>query len=395
MAKHAVLSPSSAERWISCPASIRMIAEVGPGATSTYAEEGTCAHALAEIEGRYAFGMITAAARTREVNRWRKEWQRKIGLTEEQEEEMAVHVATYVRLVQSRAERYPNSTVLFEQRVPTGLPDGGAGTSDAVIVSPVHVEIIDLKYGSGKFVFVTRNPQLRLYGVGVLEFFGDILGDTEHVFITVCQPRMTNEDGSPNIATEEISAAELVAWRDSIIPIAEEALGDDAHFGPSEEACQWCPAAGQCRAQMEWATSADFGTAADTMTNEEIADALGQLTAIRHWCDAVEKVSLDKIFSKREQVPGWKVVRSGGRRSISDHEGAIQALLARGHSLDEISNRKAKGIGDLETLLGKAEFESVLSPFVSKPPGKPSLAPETDPRPSIDPNDEAQKEFSE
>lgn len=394
MAKHAVLSPSSAERWISCPASIRMIAEVGPGGTSSYAEEGTCAHALAEIECRFAFGQITAAARTREVNLWRKEWQRKIGLTEEQEEEMVTHVATYVALVQERAARYPNSTVLFEQRVPTGVPSCW-GTSDTVIVSPVHVEIIDLKYGSGTFVIVTRNPQLRLYGVGALDFFGDILGDTEEVFITVCQPRMENDEGQPNIATEQISAAELLAWRDSIIPIAEEALGDDARFGPSEEACRWCPAAGQCRAQMEWATSLDFGTAADAMTNEEIADALEMLAAIRKWCDAVEQVALDKMFSKREQVPHWKVVRSGGRRSITDPEGAIEALLARGHALDEISTRKPKGIGDLEKLLGKPEFESVVAPFVTKPPGKPSLAPETDPRPSIDPNDEAQKEFGE
>jgi len=394
MAKHAVLSPSSAERWLSCPASIRMIAEVGPGETSTYAEEGTCAHALGEIECRYAFGQITAAARTREVNRWRKEWQRKIGLTEEQEEEMAVHVATYVALVQERAERYPNSTVLFEQRVPTGVPSCW-GTSDAVIVSPVHVEIIDLKYGSGKFVVVTRNPQLRLYGVGALDFFGDILGDTEQVFITVCQPRMENDEGQPNIATEEISAEELLAWRDSIIPIAEEALGDDARFGPSEEACRWCPAAGQCRAQLEWATSLDFSRDADTLSNEEIAEALQDLTAIRQWCDAVEKVALDKVYSKREKVPGWKVVRSGGRRSIPDSEGAIEVLLARGHALDEISTRKVKGIGDLEKLLGKTEFESVLEGFIIKPPGKPSLAPETDTRPSIDPNDEAAKEFSE
>jgi hypothetical protein len=386
--QHAVLSPSSAERWIQCPASVRLSQQAGPGTTSVYAEEGTCAHALGEIEARLAFGMITPAQHVREVNRWRKFWQKKIGLTEEQEEEMAVHCAAYVVLLKERMERFPNSTLLLEQRVPTGVPSCW-GTSDAVIVSPVHVEIVDLKYGSGTFVLVNGNPQLRLYGVGALEAFGDVLGDTEQVFITVFQPRMEN------IATEEISATDLRAWRDSIVPIAEEALGDDAHFGPSEDACRWCPVAGDCRARMEWATAMDFGTSPDLLDNAEIADALERIPAIMQWCEAVRALALDKAYSKGEPIPGWKVVRSGGRRSITDHEAAIDALVQIGHSLDEVSTRKAKGIGELEKLLGKTEFERVLAPYVSKGTGSPSLAPEDDDRPSINPNDEAQKEFSE
>lgn len=388
MAQHAVLSPSSAERWIQCPASVRLSQQAGPGTTSIFAEEGTCAHSLGEIEARLAFGMITPAQHVRLVNKWRRDWQRKIGLTEEQEEEMAVHCADYVALLKDRMARHPNSTLLLEQRVPTGVPSCW-GTSDAVIVSPVHVEIVDLKYGSGTFVMVVGNPQLRLYGVGALEAFGDLLGDTEEVYITVFQPRMEN------VATEEMTATELRAWRDSIIPVAEEALGDDAHFGPSEDACRWCPAAGDCRARMEWATQLDFGTSPDRLDNEEIAEALERIPSIMQWCEAVRALALDKAYSKGERIPGWKVVRSGGRRSITDHEAAIDVLVQIGHSLDEVSTRKAKGIGDLEKLLGKAEFERVLAPYVSKGTGSPSLATEDDDRPAIDPNHEAAKEFGE
>lgn len=386
--KHAVLGPSSAERWIQCPASVRMAQEVGPGETSTYAEEGTCAHALGEIEASLEFGMITPAQHVRAVNKWRAHWQRAIGLTEEQEEEMAAHVATYVNLLKERMARHPGSVLLLEQRVPTGVPSCW-GTADAVIVSPVHVEIVDLKYGAGVFVMVTGNPQLRLYGVGGLEAFGDILGEPDMVYITVCQPRMDN------IATEEIPADELRAWRDSIVPIAELALGDDAPFGPSDEACRWCPAAGQCRAQLEWATSADFATDPFVLSNEEIGDVLARVPAIVKWCEAVQKVALDKIYSRHEDVPGWKVVRSGGRRAITDPDAAVEALLEVGYALDDVSTRKPKGIGDLEKLLGKPKFEEVLGPYVVKGTGSPSLAPDTDSRPSINPNDEAKKEFSE
>lgn len=387
--QHAVLSPSSAERWISCPASVRMASEVGaPPSTNIYAEEGTCAHELGELEARLSFGMITAAQATRERNKRRTRWQKKIGLTEEQEEEMATHIAGYVILLHERMDRHPGSVLLLEQRVPSGVPSCW-GTSDAVIVSPVHVEIIDLKYGMGIFVMVNGNPQLRLYGVGALEAFGNLLGTIEDVFITVYQPR------KDNVATEEMSAEDLVAWRDSIIPIAESALGDDAPFGPSEEACRYCPAAGQCRAQLEWATSVDFADDPFILSNEEIADVLTRVPAIIKWCEAVQTLALDKIYSKREHLPGWKVVQSGGRRAITDPDAAIEALLAVGHALDEVSVRKPKGIGDLEKLLGKTEFESVLGPYVAKGTGKPSLAPEDDSRPSIDPNDEAQKEFTE
>ena len=47
---HANLSPSSSERWISCPASVRLINAL-PKADddgSVYAREGTLAHALAD-----------------------------------------------------------------------------------------------------------------------------------------------------------------------------------------------------------------------------------------------------------------------------------------------------------------------------------------------------------
>ena len=61
---HAKLSPSSAERWISCPASVRAIkaarAEgvIGDDEGSAYAREGTLAHGLAELEAELDVGRL-------------------------------------------------------------------------------------------------------------------------------------------------------------------------------------------------------------------------------------------------------------------------------------------------------------------------------------------------
>ena len=46
--KHALLSPSSAARWMRCPASVVVTRDM-PEDSSPYAIEGTCAHRLAEL----------------------------------------------------------------------------------------------------------------------------------------------------------------------------------------------------------------------------------------------------------------------------------------------------------------------------------------------------------
>lgn len=382
--EHAVLSPSAAERWISCPASIRVGSTLPAQAETAYAMEGTCAHELGEIEARLAFGMITAAEHTRLRNTWRKDWE----VDEDTEEEMSVHVAAYVAFIQERAAAYPDTQVLLEQRLHTGVPSCW-GTGDCVLVSPVHVEAVDLKYGAGVRVDAEGNPQVRLYGVGALEGIADLLGDVDTVIVTIFQPRI----GGGHVSSETLTADELRAWRDSIIPVAEEALGEHAHFGPSEEACRWCPAAGQCRAQLEWATANDFATDPDVLSPAELADALDQIPAIQQWIEAVQTITLDMAYSKGVPLPGYKVVRSGGKRSIPDQQGAIDFLVEQGHSLEEVSKRSLRGIGELEALLGKDGFAETLHDYIKPPVGRPALVPEDDNRPAINPNTEAMKEF--
>lgn len=358
---HAKLSPSGSERWLNCPASIRMEAELKAQGIededSPYAREGTAAHALGELKARYKILESMSYKEYEErYTLWTHEYQDILSVPDVSIEDMEDHTDAYVELIKERVLRYPNSALMLEQRLDTGVPTCW-GTSDTVIVSPQHVEIIDFKYGSGVFVDAEDNSQLRLYAVGALDMYGNLLGHTEVVRITVHQPRMDNT------STEEITPLELRAWRDNyVIPIAEVALGDDAPFGPSDEACRWCPASGRCKAQLEAVFAEDFDREPESMGPDEMADVLPKIDQIKQWLAAFEIAALNMAYSEGKDIPGYKVVMSGGKRSVADPEGAIEALTAAGYELEQIGEPgefKINGIGKLETLL-KKDFKTLL-----------------------------------
>jgi hypothetical protein len=386
--EHATLSPSAAERWLECPASIRMESLVPPEVESEYAREGTIAHALAELKASREFGFITDAQFVDRRRRWYVE-HRDVIDQDEVEVEMERHTDAYVDLLRDRMSLYPNSALLLEQRMDTGVPHCW-GTGDAVICSPEHVEIVDFKYGAGVAVEAKGNPQLRLYALGAMDTFGDVLGETKVIRITVHQPRMNH------VLTDEMDPDDLRGWREDIIPIAESALGDDAPFGPSDTACRWCPASGRCKAQLEEVFSVPFDQDLDTLSPDEFSAFLGKRKMVQDWLNAFEAAALDLAYSQSTPIPGYKVVLSGGIRSVKDQERALEVLLEEGFDRDEVSVRKVKGIGDLEKLLGKERFAELLEDpgIVQKSEGRPSLAPEDDKRPSISPNTEAAKDFA-
>lgn len=395
-AAHAKLSPSASTRWISCPASIRMEQHAPKGGDSIYAREGTLAHALGEIEASLRFGLITKRKHTAAMRAWRKEFDAE-GYPEGTLEEMQGHIKDYLDLIAERLQREPDSVLMLEQRMDSGIPTCW-GTSDVVIVSPTHIEIIDLKYGAGLAVSAWGNSQLRIYGLGALRTYGDLLGVIQRVYMTVFQPRLESR------STEDLTPAELLAWRDeTVLPAAELALGPDAPFGPSESACRWCPAAGICTVRTAVATQEDFGTpfteepltpaSPEAMTPEQLGMVLARIPEIKAWCAAVEAHALDAAYSKGQHIPGWKVVRSGGQRKITDPTAAIQTLIDSGFKAEQVADFKIKGIGVLEKLLGKKEFPVVLDGLIGKTEGKESLVPESDARLAITPAGQAAQDF--
>ena len=185
MAEHALLSASSAERWLNCTPSAR-ITEYMLETTSEYAAEGRLAHALGELELSYQLKEITKRTYDRRLKDIRKH--------ELYSEEMPDYIEIYTNYVfEKLAEAQshtPDALIFLEQRLDFSrwVPDG-FGTGDCIIIADDLMEVIDLKYGKGVEVSAEDNPQMKLYALGALEAFGWIY-NIQHVRMTIMQPRI-------------------------------------------------------------------------------------------------------------------------------------------------------------------------------------------------------------
>lgn len=396
---HARLAPSSAHRWLACPASIRMKEELGNEVDNRFTREGTLAHTRAELEVSHTFGRLSTKAYKQELGVWRRAVAASGGGEDDFDlDDMEYHAREYVAAIQELCDTLDSPTVRAEMQVNVGVDDCW-GTSDAIILSRGRVDVWDYKYGSGLLVLPADNPQLKLYGLGALEEY-DLLGQLDDVVLHIYQPRV----GETAWRTWPTTADELYAWRDTVvIPAARLTADPDAPFGPSAEACKWCPASGLCRAQLETVVAADFETPVDTLGPEELAEALALAPFLKVWLEALEKQALAMAYDKGRTIPGYLVVPSGGRRYITDHKAAADHLAEEGLEPDTyLAPQKLTTLGALEKLRLPGQPKTAMAlltelGLVKKSEGKLSLVPEEKARgrKSVTPATQAAEDFSE
>lgn len=382
-ADHARLSPSAAERWIHCPGSIRLAEQCPPDSGSAYAEEGTAAHALAELKLRAEMGEITARKHAADLKKARA------GAYYCGEMDEATDY--YKDAVMERlAASGPDAELMIEQHfgLDAWVP-GGFGTSDAVIVSEGTIEVIDLKYGKGVRVDAKKNPQLRLYGLGAASLFWDIY-DFHTVRMTIIQPRLDH------VSTEELPMEELFKWAETVVkPAALEASGDDGHTA-SGDWCRWCPAKAVCRtrAQKQLELAAYDFQDPDLLSPDEIAEILSRAEELQKWTADVQAYALEKAVAG-EHFTGWKLVEGRSVRKYADDLKVAEALQAAGYAEAALYERKLYGITAMEKIVGKKKLAEVLGDLIVRPAGKPVLVPEDDKREAINTAAAAAADFKE
>ena len=71
----------------------------------------------------------------------------------------------------------------------------------------------------------------------------------------------------------------------------------------------------------------------------------------------------------------------------------LQALTEAGHSREDITETKLLSPAGMDKAIGKAAVVGLLSEYIDRAPGAPTIAPETDKRPVYDRVAEAVKDF--
>lgn len=429
---HARLGPSSASRWTDCTASAG--AQDGyPNTTSEASRAGTTGHQIGaeclehghdpnSYVGRY----LCFLSDRREV--WREQLADDDALLVTHEErvtfELAEAVAKYVNYVNT-IHATLGGEMIVEQPVPidhiTG-EQGATGMSDCIIVSGETLVTVDAKFGRGKvyaydviepetYDLVTgeivppklrMNLQLAMYLLGAYEKYA-LLSDFTQVKAVIVQP-MLNHVSEYECSIEELM--ELKAW----LSERAEATRTNPEFKPNGKNCHFCRAKYDCHARnrdaLETALEGfeDVATARPKpITLPKLGDLYSKIDMIRSWCDDVEKRVMDELLAGKKVIRGdgikYKLVE--GRRGAKewDDPAAIEKMMLEMKlKPDVIYTRKLVTPSQAEKLaetrkgknqspadepkkpIGKVKWNR-LTAHIHQPPGKPVVAPQTDPRP--------------
>jgi hypothetical protein len=381
--QHAVLSPSSAARWINCPGSVRLSQQLPPAPSSTYADEGTLAHRVAELKLR---------VRSREINPVEYATGFRACLASEYWcGELDEATDYYVDAV---FERWgiggSDAELMVEQRFSLDKwAPGSFGTSDAVVIGNGALEVIDLKYGKGVKVSAVENPQLRLYALGAADLFEDLY-DFERVRMTIIQPRLDQ------VSVDMMTLRDLRDWGKNIVQPAAYNASNGAGETAAGEWCRWCPAKAVCRTRADENLKLaryDFKEP-ELLEPEEIGEILKQAEELQKWTADVQAYALQQALDG-EHFDGWKLVEGRSVRKYADDLKVAETLQAAGFPEAALYERKLYGITAMEKIVGKKKLTEILGDLIIKPAGKPVLVPDSDKREAINTAAAAAADFIE
>ena len=368
MPKHAYLSASASHRWLACPPSAKLCANILDQA-SEYAQQGTDCHELCAYLVEKALGRDVIDP-TENLTYYDAEMQN-----------CAEEYRNYVlEQIEAAKEFCKDPQVMIEQRLDfSRWVENGFGTGDCVIVADEILQIIDYKHGLGILVSAGDdehggNSQMMCYALGALDVFGDIY-DINQIKMTIFQPRRDN------ISTYTISKEELLKWADEVLaPTAQLAYVGKGEFNAGNH-CTFCKVKATCRKRAEYnleLAKYDFEMPA-TLDDTEIAAILKKVDEMISWGNDIKDYALQQAQSG-VHFEGWKIVEGRSNRKYTDENAVADTVKDAGFDPYE---KKLLGITSMSTLLGKKKFEELLGGLIYKPPGKPTLVPESDKRPAM------------
>lgn len=414
--EHALLSPSSAKKWLGCPAALAC--EFGlPNESGQAAVNGTVMHLVAETvlnriikndypvpadtyKGYYALnegkGPIKALTKPEkgavlitddfvsQVNKYVDYCRPIIDAAEEVMVESRVNLTRVLHPgITIKQMVYPPNEAPYESESPLQT----FGTADLVAVMPDGMLIVgDLKTGRHK-VLAKENKQMMLYALGLLRKLKRLY-DITAVRLVIFQPYAGGADewDTTPEALEQFGKFASKAALKAIDAFERGKKGlKPADFRPGNDACQWCRFAEKCNAKRKSASSeaeSDLSDDSTEMTLDQLKAEYEKLPLMRQHIADIEKAMYSALM-RGEQVKGLKLVEGRpGNRSWSDVD-----------AVEKLADAEMPLVMYKSSLLSPTEAEKVLAPdhwkmlepLVTRKPGQPSIATADDKRPAWTP----------
>lgn len=379
MAKqHAILSASGAYRWLACPGSVALSANLPPGTSSIYAAEGSLAHDLAELS-------LSGKANLHDFlgKRIAKDGYEFV-IADEMIDAVETYTAYCDKIGEASDRTFIETRVSLNEMWGDKPPTPLFGTADFIAYAHKSetLDVVDLKYGRGVPVEVADNDQLLYYACGSLAFAP---GPVSRIRTTIVQPRAEHLLGP--VRSCEYDLLDLRVWFDTRLrPGVERIMSGDAALVAGSH-CRFCPARGVCPALAKLATETakmEFGQLPPQtagMSDAELGAVLDKAEIIREWIEAVRAEASQRI-DRGSSVPGWKLAeRRATRKFLNDD--LAEALLSRfGIARDKTHKAALKSVAQIEKLLSP-EQKAELLPLIDKSSSGTTLVPDHDPRAAV------------
>lgn len=423
---HSIFAPSGSAMWLYCSGSlIANLLEEDEG--SFEAAEGTVAHELAEqwlksgVKPKHRLGEFVTVS----------EGEGKPSYLIQIDEVMMDYVEEYVLWCQmNEGDHFVETRVFFTKLIPPANADeleedpladevpfaAQGGTADHACCQPGVLIISDLKYGKGIFVDAVNNTQARIYALGFF-YMWDWKYNFQKIIIRIGQPRLDNW------GVWEITREELLAFADFVQERAKAAWQLNAPRRVSRKGCQWCKVKANCTALAVTLESLVYAELDDLEKELEVDDMSLIREALRaefkmHTANLTRLSNVDmvKILEFRKPiedwfkdiqthlegesndgrpVPGMKLVEGRSNRDWSRPKKVIEHLKFIGMpEKDMYTEPELKSPAQMEEALKKTlkldrkTVGVILSGYDYKPPGKPTLVRDDDPRAALGDVDE-------
>lgn len=329
----------------------------------------------------------------------------------------------------------PDDVQRVELVIPIFYDSQSTCTADYVKILGDRDRIIirDLKYGKGKYVVAERNPQLTTYALSVAKYLEQedefALHPGTIIDVGIVQPR--NNEGPSHIRNWEMSYRDLAKYGEEIQAEAQAIFGGSMKFGPSDDACRWCPVKNLCEKKYDAVyeqlpggkpEASKFFSALpnykDHAKSEAKYKALPPMErASIQGFDTMEVDDLVKLWKVRKQLVNMatdlddylKFLVEGGLEHeelklvdgrapnpfIGDKEAFAAFLLDQGYEKEEVYKTEVVGITQARKLFGEAikplvknknsgifdeELKEQFESYLSRQEATPSLAHSSDKR---------------